>query len=118
MNRGYLEHHGIKGQKWGVRRYQNEDGSLTAAGRRKEKRDIKKAIKKETNFVERSLFNNATRKKALNYVQKNNMTVKEATAKANKDAIRNTAIMLGVIGGMAVATAAVANNVITRGVGR
>lgn len=29
----YLEHHGIKGQKWGVRRYQNEDGTLTAEGR-------------------------------------------------------------------------------------
>lgn len=29
----YLEHHGIKNQKWGVRRFQNPDGSLTAAGR-------------------------------------------------------------------------------------
>lgn len=28
-----LTHWGIKGQKWGVRRYQNKDGSLTAAGR-------------------------------------------------------------------------------------
>ena len=29
----YLAHHGIKGQRWGIRRYQNEDGSLTGAGR-------------------------------------------------------------------------------------
>lgn len=30
-----LMHHGIKGQKWGVRRYQNEDGSLTPEGRKR-----------------------------------------------------------------------------------
>lgn len=29
----YLSHHGIKGQKWGVRRYQNKDGSLTPEGK-------------------------------------------------------------------------------------
>ena len=28
-----FQHHGIRGMKWGVRRYQNEDGSLTAAGK-------------------------------------------------------------------------------------
>ena len=30
----HLKHHGIKGQKWGVRRFQNKDGSLTAEGRK------------------------------------------------------------------------------------
>lgn len=30
-----LQHHGIKGQRWGVRRFQNEDGSLTTAGKKR-----------------------------------------------------------------------------------
>ena len=32
-----LMHHGVKGQKWGVRRYQNSDGSYTSAGRKHRK---------------------------------------------------------------------------------
>ena len=46
---GYLVHHGIKGQKWGIRRYQNSDGSLTPEGRRyygiNERRAFKEARK-------------------------------------------------------------------------
>lgn len=38
---GELYHWGVKGQKWGVRRYQNKDGSLTAAGRKRYSDDPK-----------------------------------------------------------------------------
>lgn len=45
----YLCHYGIKGMKWGIRRYQNPDGSLTSAGKAKygTKSNLKKHIKGE-----------------------------------------------------------------------
>lgn len=41
----YLEHHGILGQKWGVRRYQNSDGSLTDAGKRRYAQSVVRTTK-------------------------------------------------------------------------
>lgn len=49
-NRG-LTHSGIKGMKWGVRRYQNKDGSLTPAGKKRYDRDTQElSEKKRANY--------------------------------------------------------------------
>lgn len=51
----YIEHHGILGQKWGVRRYQNADGSLTEAGKKRQK------IKDEDKYDTKDTFKNAAK---------------------------------------------------------
>lgn len=43
ISQDYLMHHGVKGMKWGVRRYQNADGSLTSAGQRRLYKKVKRA---------------------------------------------------------------------------
>lgn len=53
-NSNSLEHHGVKGQKWGRRRFQNADGSLTPMGRQRygySPHSVKKLEKQYTKTV-------------------------------------------------------------------
>jgi len=53
-----LSHHGIPGQKWGIRRYQNKDGSLTAAGKRR----VDKLKDEYTNLTGKKLIKKSSTK--------------------------------------------------------
>lgn len=46
VKNSYLAHWGIKGQKWGIRRYQNEDGTYTSEGKRRRR------VSEEENYHE------------------------------------------------------------------
>lgn len=73
-----LNHHGIQGQKWGKRRYQNPDGTLTAEGKARYSRNQKVGADRLNNRIAKahdtsyhdklaSGLNNSSRRKAANH---------------------------------------------------
>ena len=76
MKQNELTHYGVLGMKWGVRKYQNEDGTLTEAGRRKRakniqrKKDNKKRMERKKASDSRRLISDDELSKRIDRLQK------------------------------------------------
>lgn len=80
-NTNEIYHHGILGQKWGVRRYQNKDGSLTPAGKRK----AAKMKEEYTALTGKRLIRKPTKKQSPSDVGNENADRKQIKGMSNTE---------------------------------
>lgn len=72
MENYYLVHTGVKGMKWGIRRYQNKDGTLTPAGKKRYKRELEKVKQ-----AEKTLKNKQKTKAKFDDLEQRKKAIKE-----------------------------------------
>lgn len=104
ISEGELYHYGIKGQKWGVRRYQNDDGSLTPSGKKRYSDDgqINSIKRKET--PKKGLIQKRKDKLTEHYISKGHGP---NAAKVMAEQRMKTEAVLAVVGTVAITAVAI-----------
>lgn len=103
-NSDYLMHHGIKGQKWGERRFQNEDGTLTPEGKARYQKYVKEFGEKTAKRLMKSQKRGLTEKEALQkeYKNRKNYNIRKTAVNALAG---STGAVAGHIGGRMIGNA-------------
>ena len=104
ISEGELYHYGIKGQKWGVRRYQNDDGSLTPSGKKRYSDDSQINSIKRNETPRKGLIQKRKDKLTEHYISKG---YKPNAAKAMAEQRMKTEAVLAVVGTVAVTAVAI-----------
>lgn len=99
-----LYHYGIKGQKWGVRRYQNDDGSLTPSGKKRYSDDSQINSIKRNETPRKGLIQKRKDKLTEHYISKG---YKPNAAKTMAEQRMKTEAVLAVVGTVAITAVAI-----------
>lgn len=101
---GELKHYGITGQKWGVRRYENEDGTLTPAGKERYSKGQNENYREDQRKRDRVVYGKGGERR-INRSMNEGYNISGARSKEaqriNKARTRaNTAATVGAVGGV------------------
>ena len=97
MDYNYLQHHGIKGMKWGVRRFRNKNGTLTAAGKKRYNQDDWSNDAKEVSALRRKSVNQMSNAELRKYNER--VRLEQEYSRLNPSKIKKgMAIAAGVAG--------------------
>lgn len=99
-----LYHYGIKGMKWGIRRYQNDDGSLTPSGKKRYSDDSQINSIKRNETPRKGFIQKRKDKLTEHYISKG---YKTNAAKAMAEQRMKTEAVLAVVGTVAVTAVAI-----------
>ena len=103
-----LYHYGIKGMKWGVRRFQNKDGSYTSAGKKRRSQEAWSDDAKEAANIKKKSVNQMSNSELRKLNERQNLERQHKQLNPNR-VKRGMAVVAAIAGGMGT-IAALYNN--------